>query len=118
VLLLVAAFLAYRSAWGGGNPYSLDRLSEDVVIKDRETGEEWVIKRGRMEAMLRDRGSNLDPNVGLPNPNTGKMTGFPKSEWESTIDRLKADHDATVAEYGGRVPSGGARAKSSTPKNR
>lgn len=118
VLLVVAAFLAYRSAWGAAAPYSIDRLAQTVTIKDRETGEEWTMQRGYMEAMLRDRGGKIDPNVGLPNPKTGKMTGFPKSEWETTVERIKSEHDAAVAEYGGHVPAGGAKGKTAPPKAR
>src|ERR1041385_8009715 len=92
-LFLVAAALAYRSLWGGGETYSVNRLTQDVTIRDRETGEEWTMKRGQMEQVLRDRGGTVDPNVGLPNPKTGKLTGFPKSEWEATVDRIKAEHD-------------------------
>jgi len=106
-LLVVAAILAYRS-FLNVRPDSLERLSQDVTIRDRETGEEWPMKRAEMELILRRRSGNLDPNVGLPNPKTGKMTGFPKSEWESTVERLKAEHDAAIAAYGGHIPSGSA----------
>lgn len=116
ILLVVAAVLAYRSLFTE-RPDSLERLSQNVTIRDRETGEEWTMKRAEMELILRRRSGNLDPNVGLPNPKTGKLTGFPKTEWETTVERLKTEHDAAVAAYGGHIPSGGA-AKPSSPKPR
>jgi hypothetical protein len=73
------------------NPYSLDRTTEMVTIKCRETGDEWTMPRGRMEQMLWDRPAPLDPSQGLPNPKTGKLTGFPKSDWENTIERISAE---------------------------
>jgi hypothetical protein len=73
------------------NPYSLDRTTEMVTIRCRETGEEWTMPRGRMEQMLWDRPAPLDPSQGLPHPTTGRLTGFPKSDWETTIDRIGAE---------------------------
>src|SRR5262245_5375252 len=107
VFLLAAAVLAYRSFRGvGGDPYALARTTQDIVIKDRETGEEWTMKRGRVEQILWDRGDKLDPNVGIPNPKTGKPTGFPKSDWEATIERIRKEREDAVQAYGGRIPSG------------
>ena len=119
VLLVVAVYLAYRSFGSGANPYSFDSRTEDIVIRDRETGEEWTMKRGRMEAMLWERGK-IDPTVGIPNPKTGKPTGFPKSDWESTIERIQRDQAAFAEAYGGRVPTtgGGGAARKQPPPAR
>jgi hypothetical protein len=103
-LVLICAFVWYRSLSGGSNITSVDRMAQEITIKDRETGEEWPIARGRMELYLWERKLPIDPNEGLPNPNTGKLTGFPKSEWESTVDRITRER-ALTAETGGRSKS-------------
>jgi hypothetical protein len=110
LLFILAAVLAFRAFRGTPSAYTFDRLTENVVIKDRETGEEWTMPRGRMEAILWDRGARLDPSVGLPNPTTGTPTGFPKSEWEATVERIKSDREAAAQAYGGHVPTSGATA--------
>jgi hypothetical protein len=90
LLILVAlSFLRMRRV--DDNPYSLNRTTEMVTIKDRESGEEWTMPRGRMEQMLWDRPAPIDLSQGLPNPKTGKLTGFPKSEWEQTVERISAE---------------------------
>lgn len=104
VLLLICAYVWYRSLNAGSNITSVDRMAQEITIKDRETGEEWTIARGRMELYLWERKLPIDPNEGLPNPNTGKLTGFPKSEWESTVDRITRERNLT-AETGGRSKS-------------
>jgi len=114
-LLLVAIFLLLRPP-GAGNPYTFDRLTQDITIRDRESGEEWTIKRGRMEQILWDRGGKLDSNVGLPNPKTGTLTGFPKSDWEATIERIKQDRQAAIDAYGGHVPTSTTTRRASAPK--
>jgi hypothetical protein len=100
-LVLVGAWVWYRSLNAGSNITSVDRMAQEITIKDRETGEEWTIARGRMELYLWERKLPIDPNEGLPNPKTGKLTGFPKSEWESTVDRITSERELT-AETGGR----------------
>jgi hypothetical protein len=107
-LLLVCVLVWYRSLNAGSNATSVDRLSQTVTIRDRETGEEWTIARGRMEQFLWDRPLPIDPSQGLPNPKTGKLTGFPKSEWESTVDRISKEREVTVETRG--------RSKSTPPK--
>ena len=82
VLLLLVGWSVLRMRTANDNPYSLNRTTETVVIKCRETGEEWTMPRGRMEQMFWDRPAPIDPSQGLPNPKTGKLTGFPKSDWE------------------------------------
>jgi hypothetical protein len=96
-LLLVVALSLYRMRRVGDNPYSLDRTTEMVTIRCRETGEEWQMPRGRMEQALWDRPAPLDPSQGLPNPTTGRLTGFPKSDWENTIDRISAERQEIAA---------------------
>jgi hypothetical protein len=100
VALLLAALVWYRAGRGSLNEYTFDRLTEDVTIRDRETGEEWVMKRGRVEQILWDRAGALDPNEGIPNPTTGKPTGFPKSDWESTVERINRDRIEAARLYG------------------
>jgi hypothetical protein len=107
VLLLVMAWVWYRGLYGNSNPTGLERTTQDIVIRDRETGEEWTLKRGRMEQLLWDRPLPIDPTQGLPNPKTGKLTGFPKSEWESTVDRISQERNVT-AEKRPAKPKAGA----------
>jgi|SRR5678815_5328345 hypothetical protein len=97
VLLILIAFSIFRWRRADDNPYTLDRTTEMVTIKCRETGDEWTMPRGRMEQMLWDRPAPLDPNQGVPNPKTGRPTGFPKSDWESTIDRISAERREIAA---------------------
>lgn len=103
VCLVVLGVIAVIRLTGQRNPYGLDRLTQDVTLVCRETGEEIVMPRGRMEQMLWDRPGPLDPSQGLINPKTGRPTLFPKSEWEVTISRINADRRA-VAEASGRKP--------------
>ncbi len=97
VLMIVMVWVWYRGLYGNTNPTALERSTQDVVIRDRETGEEWTMPRGRMEQYLWDRPLPIDPNQGLPNPKTGKLTGFPRSEWEATVDRISTER-TVVAE--------------------
>lgn len=101
VCLVILAVIAVLRLTGPKNPYSLERLTQDVTLVCRETGEEFRMPRGRMEQMLWDRPAPLDPGVGLVNPDTGRPTLFPKSEWEQTIERINADRSA-IAEASGR----------------
>ena len=100
VMMIIVAWSLYRMRHPDDNPYSLDRTTEMVTIKDRETGDEWQMPRGRMEQMLWDRPAPLDSTVGLQNPKTGKFTGFPKSDWEATIDRISAERQEIAAKRG------------------
>jgi len=99
-LLLVCAWVWYRSLNAGSNITSLDRTTQVITIRDRETGEEWTMPRGRMEQYLWDRPLPIDPSHGLPNPTTGTLTGFPKSEWESTVDRIVKEREFTAQTSG------------------
>jgi hypothetical protein len=68
-----------------------DQLTAMVTIRCSETGEEWEVPRGVMEKMLYLRKPPLNPNEGLPNPKTGKLTGFPVDSWKETIERINAE---------------------------
>jgi hypothetical protein len=94
-VLAIVAVLAIRIV-GPKNPYSFERLTEDVTLVCRETGEEFKMPRGRMEQMLWDRPGTLDAAEGLINPTTGRPTLFPKSEWEQTIERINSDRQAVA----------------------
>jgi hypothetical protein len=91
--LLVLSIVLYYRLSGKNDPYSVERMSEMVTIKCVETGDEWTMNRGMMEKTLRERGTVLSPSEGLPNPKTGRLTGFPfnKSEWEATIARINQE---------------------------
>src|SRR5688572_33339622 len=86
-LLAVSIALFVRRDAGGG-AYSPERMTETLTIKCIETGKEWTVKRGIMEVQLRARGTQLDPLQGLPNPDTGKLTGFPKNSVRSEERRV------------------------------
>ena len=103
VCLVVFAVLAVRRLTRPQNPYSFERLTQEVTLVCRETGEEFTMPRGRVEQMLWDRPAPIDPSVGITNPNTGLPTLFPKNEWETMIDRINADRKA-VADASGRKP--------------
>src|SRR5262245_50031465 len=71
VLMFAAAFLMYRQFTRG----ETRELTQDVTIRDAETGETWQMPRGAMEKELYMRPFPVDPNEGLENPNTHKKTG-------------------------------------------
>jgi hypothetical protein len=101
LVLLGAAVIFFVRGTRSSNPYSFDQLSETVTLVCRETGEEFKMARGRVEQELWTRPLPLDPDVGLVNPNTGRQTLFPKSEWEQTIERINGDREA-IAEQRSR----------------
>lgn len=89
-LLGGAAFMLTRGS--GGSPYSVERLTADVTVVFSDTGEEVKMPRGRFEVFLWDRAGEVKLEEGIPNPKTGKLTGFPKDrgEWEETVKRINA----------------------------
>lgn len=91
--ILLISVAVYWKMSGKGDPYSVERLSQDVTIKCVETGDEWTMQRGLMERELRRRTGLIDPTQGLPNPKTGRLTGFPfdKDSWEATVRRLNEE---------------------------
>ncbi|MFG0259493.1 MAG: hypothetical protein ACF8LK_03990 [Phycisphaerales bacterium JB041] len=104
VIACVLAVVLLLRLTGPENPYTHERLTEEVTLKCRETGFEMTIPRGRMEQMLWDRPAPIDPAQGLTNPETGRPTMFPKSEWEQTVQRIN-DNRRAVAEQSGRGSS-------------
>ncbi|MFG0243065.1 MAG: hypothetical protein ACF8R9_09790 [Phycisphaerales bacterium JB054] len=104
VIACVLAVVLVLRLTGPENPYTHERLTEEVTLKCRETGFEMTIPRGRMEQMLWDRPAPIDPSQGLTNPETGRPTMFPKSEWEQTVQRINDDR-RSVAEQTGRKKS-------------
>ena len=99
VLLLVVVFWFWRSRQV--QAYDLERLSEMVTVRDRDTGQEFQMRRGEMERMLWDRPGQVDPSQGIPNPETGTNTCFPKSEWERTVERINAEKNEIATRKGG-----------------
>jgi len=104
VIVCALAVVLVLRLTGPENPYTHERLTEEVTLKCRETGFEMTIPRGRMEQMLWDRPAPIDPALGLTNPETGRPTMFPKSEWEQTVRRINDDR-RSVAEQTGRKKS-------------
>lgn len=104
VIVFTMAVVLVLRLTGPENPYTHERLTEEVTLKCRETGFEMTIPRGRMEQMLWDRPAPIDPALGLTNPETGRPTMFPKSEWEQTVQRINDDR-RSVAEQTGRKKS-------------
>jgi hypothetical protein len=105
ILMVLVALSLLRMRAANDNPYSLDRTTEIVTIRDRDTGEEWTMPRGRMEQMLWDRPAPLNPSQGLPNPKTGTLTGFPKSDWEQTVDRISAERADIALKRSAKAPA-------------
>ncbi len=108
VLILVvaaAAFFVVRSFYTSGDPNDPAVLSKDVTLRDAETGFEWKLNRGRMEAYLYEKAANgqLDANLGLENPKTGKRTGFPvdRADWDRTVARILEESKAAAAKRSG-----------------
>lgn len=110
VVLLVAVGAVYFRMGKSGGDYSLARMTEDVKIRCSETGKEWTMPRGRMEAELLGRSGQIDPSIGIVNPDTGRATGFPVTEWESTVDRLNKAK-AEMAARGPGAARGGSKKK-------
>lgn len=107
--VLLGGFLLFRTFSGSSDPYSVDRLTEDVTIRCDETGKEWELNRGMMERMLRTRDNGadglIDPSVGFVNSETGQPTGFPVNrdkDWEQTIERINEEKRAAAARGGRR----------------
>ncbi len=102
VLVLAAVAYAYWALAGTGGVRDTKRLGEIVTIKDAETGEEWTVVRGKMELELIQRSADeeLSPKIGLSNPKTGKLTGFPvDGSWEETVYRIaKARAEASTTQ--------------------
>src|SRR5262249_40989356 len=94
VLLLLGGVWMYMRLRPASAAYSLERMSENVTIRCTETGKEWTMPRGEMEKQLFGRSGQIDPSIGLPNPDTGKATGFPVDDWKSTVERINKEKQA------------------------
>lgn len=92
VAILVAGYLLIRSLMAT-SPYDPARMTQDVVIRFTDTGEEITMSRGRFERELRGLGKSLTVNEGIVNPKTGKPTGFlvAADEWKETVERLNQE---------------------------
>ncbi|MFA6045810.1 MAG: hypothetical protein WC718_12575 [Phycisphaerales bacterium] len=106
VLLVI---VVYRFATGSGSqagPYSPERMTEMVHIRFSDTGDEMEIPRGRLDKMMRERGTVLDPALGIENPKTGKFTGFPfsKGDWDEMIDRINKERGVATPKPGDKTP--------------
>lgn len=71
-----------------------NQLTQFVTVRCTETGEEWQVLRGVMEKELYLRSGPINPGEGLPNPKTGKRTGFPIDQWKETVERINAERAA------------------------
>ncbi|MBX3381631.1 MAG: hypothetical protein KF805_16160 [Phycisphaeraceae bacterium] len=110
-----AIFMLIRSFFAV-SPYDPARLTQDVTIRFTDTGEEVTMSRGRLEKELRGSGKALNPDEGLLNPKTGKLTGFlvATNEWKETIARLNQERqEAQARSPWGAPPSGPAKASGS-----
>ena len=93
VAVALAGWLLTRTFLKDPPRESVEYLSQDVTIRCEETGDEWAMSRGVLERDLYLRQGMIDPAQGIPNPNTGKPTGFPvnkEKEWNQVIERINA----------------------------
>jgi len=103
IAFAIAGWLIVRTVVSGAPRDSVEYLSEDITIRCDETGEEWTMNRGRLERDLYTRSGVLDPSIGIPNPTTGKTTGFPvdrELEWDRVIARINAEKASLVQSRG------------------
>ena len=115
VLMLVAAVMVYTRLTAKSETA---QLTEIVTIRDGETGETWQMPRGMMEKELYLRGYPLDPNQGLPNPKTGKFTGFPADAWKETIGRINGERKPDEEKPGATPTPPAAPRTSAAPAGR
>lgn len=103
IMLGLAVFI-YMRRDASADPYSPERMREEVTIRFTDTNDEITMTRGRLDQELRRRGNVLDPSKGVINPKTGQPTGFPfdKADWESLCARINQEKSAMNAE--GRRP--------------
>jgi hypothetical protein len=108
LLLAAGAIFVVRS-----RPSEQQQLTQIVTIRCSETGETWTMPRGALEKQLMMRKYPLDSNDGLPNPKTGKNTGFPIDQWKETIDRV--NHDLGIVNNKGGAGGGGGKPAAPAP---
>lgn len=92
LMLIAAAFLIVRGLAGGEQA----QLSQVITIRCRETGKEWKLPRGAVEKQLMMRPFPLNPDEGLPNPETGKLTGFPVDDWNRMVSGINAELKSAI----------------------
>lgn len=75
--------------------YSADKLQEVVSIKFTDDNSTMTMPRGRLMKLLSER-SQLNENEGIPNPKTGKLTGFlyDEAEWKEMVSRINSEKAA------------------------
>lgn len=95
IVVLVALTVAYMQVM---RPSESQELGQFITIKDSETGETWQFPLGAIERDLHGRDLPINPKEGLPNPTTGKRTGFPEKDWEKMIQRVLAERQQGMAE--------------------
>lgn len=102
LLFLIVVWRFATQSGPQAGPYSPERMTEMVHIRFTDTGTEMDIPRGRLDKMMRERGTVLDPSIGLPNPETGKNTGFPisKDDWDGMINRINKERGVETPKPG------------------
>jgi len=98
VLLAFSAFVFFKGG-RGSDPYSPERMTEEVTIRFTDTNDEVKMTRGKMDKELRRRGDKVDPSQGIVNPKTGQPTGFlfDKEDWEEMVARINKERDEVQA---------------------
>lgn len=79
----------------GTDPYTPERMVEEVTVRFTDTNDEVKMTRGQLDKELRRRGDKLDAAQGIINPKTGQPTGFifSKAEWEEMITRINQEKE-------------------------
>lgn len=111
ILLVIAAVAVGRSVVQNRRP----ALAEEITIRCVETGKEWKLPRGVVEKQLIMRPYPLSPDEGLPNPDTGKLTGFPVDDWKRMVEGINSDRKAAMEEEGIVVPTPPTPPRAPTP---
>lgn len=90
---IVVLLIVFRTSilGGGGERPSISELRSDMTIRDAESGDTWTMTRADVERelFLRAHKGVLDTKIGLPNPKTGTLTGFPSEDWEDMVARIQ-----------------------------
>ena len=97
ILAIAAAVFFMRGR--SESVYSPDRMKEILTIRYTDTDEVVEVPRGRLEKMMREGGSSLDPSQGIINPKTGKATGFlvDADDWKEMVARINQEKEAARA---------------------
>jgi hypothetical protein len=97
----VVALAMFIRNLGGGET---QELSQEVTLRCSETGKEIKMPRGAVEKQLMMRPYPVNPDEGLPNPDTGKLTMFPVDDWKNMVSGVNASRKP-LAEKGGGAPA-------------